>query len=105
MMAIYKALVSLLLTLNILFRLGIERSTFNLHPVPGRPIYQSSNFMVNLNITVDNKSQYKCKNILRLSKPGPANPKINQNKFKEILLTCFCENYQDEKWARQMCEH
>ena len=53
--------------------------------------------MVNLNITVDNKSQYKCKNILRLSKPGPANPKINQNKFKEIPLTCSCENYQDEK--------
>ena len=47
--------------------------------------------------TVDNKSQYKCKNILRLSNPGHANPKTNQSKFKEILLTCFCENYQDEK--------
>ena len=79
-MAIYKALVSLLLTLNILFRLGIERSTFNLHP-----IYQSSNFMVNLNITVDKKSQYKCKNILRLSKPGPANPKINQKNSKRFF--------------------
>ena len=85
MMAIYKALVSLLLTLNILFRLGIERSTFNLHPVPGRPIYQSSNFMVNLNIIVDKKSQYKCKNILRLSKPGPANPKINQKNSKRFF--------------------
>ena len=85
MMAIYKALVSLLLTLNILFRLGIERSTFNLHPEPRRPIYQSSNFMVNLNITVDNKSQYKCKNILRLSKPGPANPKINQKNSKRFF--------------------
>ena len=85
MMAIYKALVSLLLTLNILFRLGIERSTFNLHPVPRRPIYQSSNFMVNLNITVDKKSQYKCKNILRLSKPGPANPKINQKNSKRFF--------------------
>ena len=45
--------------------------------------------MVNLNITVDKKSQYKCKNILRLSKPGPANPKINQKNSKRFFWHAF----------------